>query len=521
MKKIFFITACFASTAGVWAQEPADALRYSWYTSSGTARQQSIGGAMASLGGDLSATFVNPAGLGFYKTGDFVLSPAFNFLNNKSTYYGNTEKDKKNAFSFGASGFVWGDGENTDKKKRGSGSAFSIAVNRTANFGSNLLYRGINTQSSYSQKFLEELSNNNVVDSSAAFRFPFGSSLAINTHWIDTAAGWSTGDREDRSFTSLAAALLPAGGLIQENSVTNRGGITELAFAGAGNIKDRFYFGGTLGIPFLFYEKEAVFTEADPSADANNRFDFATYTENLETSGVGINLKLGIIFKPVEQVRLGFAFHTPTIYRLTDNYSASVTTHTESFQGQLTQSSFEFTNGEDAEFKYRYISPYRVMISGAYVLREIEDIRKQKGFITADIEYVNYKASSFKTDQEGDNSQETKAYLQQLNDAIDIAYKGAFNVKVGGELKFTTVMVRLGGAYYGNPYQDLAGEEGHRFQITGGLGYRNKGMFIDLGYVHTMGKDMHFAYRLQQAPFAGASVKNTGGSAVLTVGFKI
>ena len=134
---------------------------------------------------------------------------------------------------------------------------------------------------------------------------------------------------------------------------------------------------------------------------------------------------------------------------------------------------------------------------------------------------MNYKASSFKTDQEGDNSQETKAYLQQLNDAIDIAYKGAFNVKVGGELKFTTVMVRLGGAYYGNPYQDLAGEEGHRFQITGGLGYRNKGMFIDLGYVHTMGKDMHFAYRLQQAPFAGASVKNTGGSAVLTVGFKI
>src|SRR5688572_13742797 len=407
MKKIFFIIACFASTARLLAQEPADALRYSWITSSGTARQQAIGGAMASLGGDISATFVNPAGLGFYKTGDFVLSPAFNFLNNKSTYYGNTEKDKKNSFSFGTSGFVWGDGENTDKKKRGSGSAFSIAVNRTASFGSNLLYRGLNTQSSYSQKFLEELSNNGVKDSSAAFQYPFGSSLAINTFWVDTATGWSTGDREDRSFVSLATPLLATGGLIQENAVTNRGGITELAFAGAGNIKDRFYFGGTLGIPFLSYEKEAVFSEADATTNSNNQFDFATYTENLKTSGVGINLKVGVIFKPIEQLRLGFAFHTPTVYQLTDNYSASVTTHTESFQGQLTQSSYEFTNGEDAEFKYRYVSPYRVMISGAYVLREIEDVRKQKGFITADIEYVNYKASSFKTDPEGDQSQGT------------------------------------------------------------------------------------------------------------------
>ena len=39
----------------VLAQEPADALRMSWTDPAGTARQQAIGGAMASLGGDLSA----------------------------------------------------------------------------------------------------------------------------------------------------------------------------------------------------------------------------------------------------------------------------------------------------------------------------------------------------------------------------------------------------------------------------------------------------------------------------------
>jgi hypothetical protein len=161
------------------------------------------------------------------------------------------------------------------------------------------------------------------------------------------------------------------------------------------------------------------------------------------------------------------------------------------------------------------------MISGSYVLREIEDVRKQKGFLTADIEYVNHKASSFTTDPDGDDSQETRNYYKSLNRAIDNAYKGTINIKAGGELKFTTVMVRLGGAYYGNPYKDLAGEKGHRFQLTGGLGYRNKGMFVDIAYAHTMGKDVHYAYRLQNGPFTGATVKNTGGNVLLTVGFKI
>jgi hypothetical protein len=514
MKKIFFITVCIAATASLFAQEPADALRYSWYPSAGTARHMSVGGAMASLGGDISATYVNPAGLGFYKTGDLVFSPAYRFLNNKSTYFGHTEKDKSNAFTFGTSGVVWG-GQNNKKNS----SAFAIAINRTASFNSDILYRGINTQSSYSQKYLEELSNNNVKDSTAAFFYPFGSSLAVNTFWVDTAAGWANGDREDRSFVSLSQPLLQSG-LIQENRISNRGGITELAFGGAGNFSDKWYVGATLGIPFLRYERETVFTEADATDNTNNRFDFASVTDNLTTKGTGLNLKLGVIYKPVERVRLGLAFHTPTFFRLTDKFNTSITTDTEGFQGRLTQSSGDLT-GSDGEFQYWYFTPYRVMISGSYVLHEIEDVRKQKGFLTADIEYINYKASSFTTDPEGDDSEGTRNYLKTLNRAIDNAYKGTFNFKLGGELKFTTVMVRLGGAYYGNPYKDIAGAEGHRFQITGGLGYRNKGMFIDLAYVHTMGKDVNFAYLLQNSPNTGASIKNTGGNAVLTIGFKI
>lgn len=140
MRKIFFILGFIAPCCSLFAQEPADALRYSWITSSGTARQQAVGGAMTSLGGDISATFVNPAGLGFYKTGDFVFTPAFNLSRNKSTYYGRTEQDKKNGFAIGTTGVVLGTGtENRMHKK--SGAAVALAINSTATFGTNILYR--------------------------------------------------------------------------------------------------------------------------------------------------------------------------------------------------------------------------------------------------------------------------------------------------------------------------------------------------------------------------------------------
>jgi hypothetical protein len=518
MKRIFFILLCIASSQYILAQEPADALRFSWTVPSGTARQQSIGGAGGSLGGDISATFINPAGLGFYKTGDFVITPSYNFLNNKSSYLGTMEKDKRKGLSFGTTGFVLGF-PSGNRSSGSKSSAVALTINRTADFNSHILYRGLNTESSYSQKFLEEISNGNDHDAnSVAQNYPFGTSLAFNTYWIDTANGWNGGNKQ---FVSLATPLLAGAGLIQEQTVVTKGGITELAFAGAINFNEKLFVGGSISIPYLHFKKESTFTEADATADATNGFDFASITENLTTNGIGANVKVGVIYKPVEYVRLGLAIHSPTYFSMTDRYNASVTANTENYQGQWDQNSGIFTGGSDAEFKYTLLTPYRIIASASYVLREIEDVRKQKGFITADIEFVNYKASSYSTVSADDDDQSTKNYLKSLNKAIDNAYKAALNFRVGGELKFTTLMVRLGGAYYGNPYKNIAGEKGHRFQLAGGLGYRDKGFFIDLAYVHTMGKDVHFPYRLQSTSFTGATIKNTGGNAVLTFGFKI
>ncbi|HSU28310.1 MAG TPA: hypothetical protein VLJ68_08010 [Chitinophagaceae bacterium] len=514
MKKIFFMLSCFAAALNSIAQEPADALRYSWYTSNGTARQQSIGGAMGSLGGEISSIFVNPAGLGFYKTREVVLTPAYTLLNNKATYFGRQEMDKKNGLSFGTNGIVFGDGTNTRKKGMTS-NVLALGVNQIANFRSNLIYRGQTSQSSYSQKFLEEIQNNNDKDANhVADGYPYGTSLAFNTYWIDTIAGGTPNNYQFQTRSPIAT------GLLQENIIASSGGITEIAMAAASGFGDKVFAGITIGIPILTYKREGAFTEADATSNVNNKFDFARVEESLKTTGAGINIRLGMIFKPAEYFRVGLAIHSPTYFSLTDKYSTTITAATEAYKGILHQSSGDITGSPTSDFKYALTTPFRIIASASYVLREIQDVRKQRGFLTADIEFLSYRSSSFHADP-SDKDPSTKTYLKSLNQAINNAYKPSFNFRAGGELKFTYVMVRAGVAYYGNPYKNLAGEKGNRFQLTGGLGYRNKGIFIDVAYVHTMGKDIHFPYRLQNGPFTGATIRSTGGNAVLTVGFKI
>jgi hypothetical protein len=81
-------------------------------------------------------------------------------------------------------------------------------------------------------------------------------------------------------------------------------------------------------------------------------------------------------------------------------------------------------------------------------------------------------------------------------------------------------MVRLGGAYYSNPYKDSEFKS-NLIQASGGLGYRNHGIFIDLTYAHLLNKDVNFPYRLSDKGNTFASQKGNRGNVMLTVGFKI
>ena len=141
---------------------------------------------------------------------------------------------------------------------------------------------------------------------------------------------------------------------------------------------------------------------------------------------------------------------------LTDKHSATLNTALETPSGNaenFSASSNMFTNGNPGLSKYFQSNAWRAILSGSYVFRETEDVTKQKGFITADVEYVKHNGSRFSSNAEVPTDNE-KAYYKSLNNVVKNIYKGAFNFKVGGEVKFNTIMGRLGFGYYSNPYKN-------------------------------------------------------------------
>ncbi len=500
-----------------FAQVPEDAIRYSWYSQSGTARNMAIGGAMGSLGGDITAANVNPAGIGFYKTGEFVFTPAFLSNKNKASYRDNLNNSNKNGFNLGTTGFVFG---SSNRRKPANSSAFSISINQLANFQNLIHYNALNNYSSFSEQFVEEFAKsgysiNDVLTTNSPL--PYGSAVSLFTYLIDTV---SIGGQI--KIKAAPEYLLDSGfALSQDYTKKTGGGIYDFSLAFAQNIEDKFYWGATLGIPFINYSSNTSFTETDTSSNIFNHFKSFTYQDEFKTAGVGFNVKLGAIYKPAEYFRVGLAVHTPTLMYLTDTRTTSLKTILESPTG-VTESysvtSKTFTNGKKGESKYSQTSPWKVILSASYVFREVENVKKQRGFITADIEFVQHRGTRFNSNNDNPTEVE-KAYYKSLNNVVKEEYKGAFNFRVGGELKFNVIMARLGFAYYGKPYKhnDF---KANQLLLSGGLGYRNKGFFVDLTYVHKAVKDVNFPYRLEDRANTFASLNQKQGELVATVGIK-
>jgi hypothetical protein len=498
------------------AQLPEDALRNSWTTPSGTARQQAIGGAMGSIGGDLTAGYVNPAGLALYKTNEIVLSPGWQLFNNtRSGYLGtNRSGPSVNHFSMGASGFVLALPSYTP----GVSNTLAFAVNRTADFNSHVSYQGINTYSSFAEQYAEEFVSSGLDINSgvASPSLDYGTRMALYSYLIDTATVGGT--------LQVIAQPNKSGKLLQQNDLRSTGGVTELQVSLATNQYDKWYLGASLGVPILDYTRYQTYSETDVSGNTNNDFESFTYRETYHTSGAGINAKLGAIFSPSRPWRIGLAITTPTDFALTDRISASLDTRTENYNNlkeiYMTSDSLDNLMGVSPHpnsVQYDLVTPWHFLLSGSYIFGSGQaDIKNQKGFITADLEYVTTHDPHFSprsSDQGGTNP------YDPVNAAIKENYKGTIAARLGGEMKFDRWFIRAGGAYYSNPYSQR-GQKADKLYLTTGLGYRVKAFFVDLAYVMDLTHNIDFPYRLADKANSFASLHGTGGNALLTFGMK-
>src|SRR5690606_4375575 len=114
-------------------------------------------------------------------------------------------------------------------------------------------------------------------------------------------------------------------------------------------------------------------------------------------------------------------------------------------------------------------------------------------------------------------------YEQEVNNGIKTMYRGASNLRIGGEARFDMLMLRLGFGYYGNPYKNAALGSA-RLNYSGGIGFRFEHVFIDLGYNHSTStfteQPYVVIYPTEVIDVPTATVKSSFNSIAMTVGLK-
>ncbi|MEM7655276.1 MAG: hypothetical protein AAF399_04040 [Bacteroidota bacterium] len=507
MKQIFAISLTFllCSWAVLMGQNESDALRHTQSTLTGSARAMGMGGAFSAVGADLSAATLNPAGLGLYRSSVFTVSPQFNLIGNRAEYL-NINEQREGATYFGLPN--WGvafntlnyydDGRTRSEMKKGLKSyTFAFGHNQVENYNRNVTVEGaFNDIGSISDMFAER--------AQGFFPSELGlmEGIAFDVFVIDTIVG------EGGNVYFPAAP----GNIEQSVQLQESGKRNEWFVSMAGNVSDKFYFGATLGIQSVRYRQELTFIEEDvdglyefydPTSVEDNGFPpeipmvRITFQDEFETRGTGINFKAGIIYRPVDHVRIGLSAQTPTLLSLTDEFTSTLS-HiiTEDDLGNEPEDSL---STDPAQFGYRLTTPFRATAGLIYQLGKM-------GMISADVEYVDPSRGFLSSLVTGIGNPDFYDFATENNSIAEL-YRPTVNVRLGGEYRLDIFRFRLGGAFYPSPlnpeareYQDFFDLEevnqinGGRTMLTAGAGIRQPNFFLDVSLVNQRQQDKFGPY---------------------------
>ena len=478
------------------AQGYLDALRYSQLTSGTTARSLAIGGAAGSLGADYSAASVNPAGLGVYRQSEITFSPYLNFNNTKTDFIGTTTSDNNTAFKIGNVGLVL---NSNDARKSGwKGVTFAVGYNKLADFNTNYTYQGINGQSSFSEVMAYHAQTRGVNEDVG----PLG--------YLGYQGYLLTNDYRSIPYNNV---IKNGGTLKQTNYLESKGAVNDYNISLAGNYDDKLMLGASLGITSYRFKRTTEFVEADNTGNTNNDFDYFSFLEDLETTGVGINGKFGAIYAPSTMFRVGLAIHTPTFASYTDYIDYNLVSRMEGLGNHN-----NITPQNKYRSDYSITTPMRAIASATGFFGT-------KGFITADVEYVPYNTMRIRYEGDGVNEME-----RNENDYISNTFKGAVNARVGAEVRANDMIsLRAGGAYYANPYKSGAYDMGSdRVDLSLGAGFKiGKNANLDVTYLHSQqnAKELSYSFpvgnNVSPVPiFYDASIKNNRNMVAMTLGLK-
>ncbi len=453
MRKTIILSLLFVvlGTGVLFAQNEFDVLRFSEQDHYGDARFNAMGGSFGALGANMSALSINPAGIGVYKSSDFSFTPGFHYNYSESNADGQHATDGKLNFHFANVGLVG----NFKASGKWESVSFGIGYNRTSNYNSSVSVKSVTDNSALGTYTAELNSNGGIFEDDIYNVYPFSSSLAYQSYLVNPLVGDSL--QYNHVFSEST-------NITQTTNYQTRGGSGEMYFALGGNYSDKLYVGGLIGVPTVRYIYDRTYTETSDPSDTLTEFSSYTVHDYVKTTGSGLNLKLGMIYKAANWLRLGTAFHTPSILSLTDQY------HTD-ISAEKKDGNVFVDETPSGSFDYIVTTPYRFVTSASVVLG-------RKGVINIDYEMVDYASARITEDAEFS----TGVDFTTENDNIRSNFNMTQNLRVGSEVRFDPFRVRLGYRLQGDPLTGELNMDNGTSIYSGGLGIKGDGYYLDMAY---------------------------------------
>lgn len=492
----------------VQAQNNTDAIRYSFKDAGGNARSQAMGGAIGALGSDISVMGVNPAGLGLSRSSEFNMSLGFYNANTETEYINGLNSENKFNFNIPSMGFKITEIQRSKGKpvKEGwSAFTFGMNVNRTNNFHSSSFYDGVNTENSITDFFAQynDASGTHPYDYDVDFE-PLRY-MAFNSYLVDY-------DDVNDQFTS--SILSNSTNVSQIGTVTTKGSTNEYNMAFGANHSNKLYLGLGINVQSVRNITDRSFTEINNGPDSILDMKSLEYTQYIKTTGAGLGLNLGAIFKPVPFLRIGVAYQSPRVLRLKDNFDYGISSTfdvgaMDPYTGEdKSNSSFYESN---FQYTYKVITPSRVTGSAAVQFGKI-------GMLTADIEMVDYSTTRMEAIEDGD------AGFALENKTLKDNYDQKINYRIGGELNSGMYRFRAGYSYQASPYKDNAiayNEKLARKSFSLGIGIADRDYNFDVAYVRSKWADYDQPYSLGNQETYFVTNNRSSGQLTVSLGLKI
>ena len=477
MKKNIFTTtlAIALSIFGLMAQTTEfDAIRVAQSDISGTARFMGMAGAFGALGGDASAIHINPAGLGVYRSSE--LTTTFNLAtqNSNANWDGIRAHDNMTRFGFQNFGLVWSNPTMNARRENETGllrSNWAFSYNRLRDFNRNVTIRGNEMATSITDFYAnltQGLPEAPFGSPNTAFRdpdIPWMSILAYQTFLIDNVSG-----------TNWSSALFDGEMVSPRYFLDERGQWDELSISWGGNISNTFFIGANVNFQSIDHTIRSRYIEefgVNENLNVLNR---------MHTTGTGVNFGIGIIYRPIHEIRFGFSYKTPTRFSLTHNHSATMRSNL--FFDQLTTNVFETPQG---------IYDHRVQTPGVF-RASVAGIIGQRAIISTDIVATNFSHIRILEPNRWDG-----IYADD-NEAIRNTFSNSFTVKFGAEYRITNQFSVRAGFARQTPTMTTSAMKQHKINttrtdteyfinqgvqyITTGFGYRGNFWYFDAALVN-------------------------------------